>query len=656
MKRLMFFLMIGLFSCVSAWSQGGDPFKHLDESFAQKLSLIAPGSKPFHMKVSVVDKNIQNPLHSAEVEEWWAAPDQWRRVVTSPEFSQTAVQNGKQYFETNSTDYMPWWISDLLRELTDPLPVDDLRGVHFEHGGVEFGFNCVSWQAQSSNGTDKDVWGEGLCFDSAGLLHSVFTPSVVGEEFSKYEKFGGKQIARYFEIDTEGNHTVKAMVTLLEPLTPDASLFVVDDDTGYDSRLRFVTVPEIDDRSALPNRPAVVWPETVSHFPATGLALIEVRIDRAGKVRSVRSIISDNRDVDSGVPAQVMKWQFKPWIVDGAPVQVNTTITLRWNVKVEIPGQPAGVQAQPASKWFAGARQANTLRYDDGKPFHLHATIASCGGNSTTQESYDEQWQSETNWRREVDAGSAVAVEARDGDSFYREVTGADFAPACSADVFGIFDDPVPAADEVYEADWQQELVSFDGGMSERVRRGPKNPDGTLPANTYAFWFDPTTGSLRGLHTEAPGGDPQQTIYGKFIAWEGKQVPGQIELLENGNQVLLLTTDKIEDLGTVPDSTFEIAGVEPEKEKYPDDYEGSVSVSARLVFAYKPANPPPGSGTVVMEADLDRYGRVESVTVVQSAGLLLDEAAKQAAMTWVFEPAIFRNQAVPTRVKFHIRF
>jgi TonB family protein len=628
----------------------------LDESFSQKLSLIAPGSKPFHLKVSVVDKNLQNPLHSAEVEEWWAAPDQWRRVVTSPEFSQTAVQNGKQYSETNSMDYMPWWISDLLRELTDPLPVDDLKGLNLQRGGVEFGFNCVRWQAQSSNGTDKDVWGEGLCFDSAGLLHSVFTPSVVGEEFSKYEKFGGKQIARYFEIDTEGNHTVKAMVTLLEPLTSDASLFVVDHDTGYDSRLRFVTVPEIDDRSALPNRPPIVWPESVSHFPATGLALIEVRIDREGKVRSAESVISDNRDVDSDVPAQIMKWQFKPWIVDGAPVQVNTTITLRWNVKVEIPGQPTGVAAEPASKWFAGARRVNTLRDEDGKPFHLHATVANCGGSTTIQESYDEQWQSPTKWRREVDAGSVQTVEARDDDNFYRQITGADFAPACSADVLGIFDDPIPAADEVYEADWQQELVPFDGGTSERIRRGPKNPDGTLPANTYAFWFNPATRSLLGLHTEAPGGEEQQTTYGKFMAWEGKQVPGRIELLENGNQALLLTSDKIEDLGTVPDSTFGIAGIEPEKLRDPDDYEGSVSVSPRLVRAYKPANPPPGSGTVVIEADLDRYGRVESVKVVQSAGLLLDEAAKQAAMTWVFEPAIFRNQAVPTKVKFQIPF
>jgi TonB family protein len=299
------------------------------------------------------------------------------------------------------------------------------------------------------------------------------------------------------------------------------------------------------------------------------------------------------------------------------------------------------------------------MREDDGKPFHLRAKIAPCdsgdSGGAAIEGSYEELWESPERWRIEIDAGNVQAIEAREDDQFYRQLRGADLMPVCVAEALGLLYDPVPAADEIYEADWTQDVAVVDGDPVVRVRRGPLNPDGTLPLNTYAFWFDPKTGSLRGYQSTAYG-TPSMTEYGNYIAWQGKEVPGRVDLLENGKQVLEATVEKIEDLGSVSDSTFDIPGVQPERMRDTDAYEGAVSVPVRVIRQAGAANSPPGHGVVLLAVNVDRTGRVTGSTVLRSAGLLLDVAAQQAAMKWVFAPAILDGKPASTMVRIQIEF
>jgi hypothetical protein len=94
---------------------------------ASKLSQITlPGSVPFHLKATVAELASPDSDYKAEIEEYWVAPNKWKRTVRSPEFSETMVVNGEKIFEQNQGDYFPFWLRDFLTAIFNLAP-DEIR-------------------------------------------------------------------------------------------------------------------------------------------------------------------------------------------------------------------------------------------------------------------------------------------------------------------------------------------------------------------------------------------------------------------------------------------------------------------------------------------------------------------------------------------------
>jgi hypothetical protein len=51
--------------------------------------LTSPGSAPFHLKAEIVETTNPGSDYKAEIEEYGASPEKWRRTIVSPGFSQT---------------------------------------------------------------------------------------------------------------------------------------------------------------------------------------------------------------------------------------------------------------------------------------------------------------------------------------------------------------------------------------------------------------------------------------------------------------------------------------------------------------------------------------------------------------------------------------
>src|SRR5580693_9416899 len=102
MKPYFLYLPLFLSSVSLNASTVSDEFGDRLLKAAQKSSLSAPNSLPFHLKLEAADTRHNDPEYKAEIEVWWAAPDKWRRDVKSHLFSQTAVRDGQHYYESNS--------------------------------------------------------------------------------------------------------------------------------------------------------------------------------------------------------------------------------------------------------------------------------------------------------------------------------------------------------------------------------------------------------------------------------------------------------------------------------------------------------------------------------------------------------------------------
>jgi hypothetical protein len=67
---------------LSPFSSAADSLSDLPKKAMERSQITSPGSHPFVLKAQVLEiTNPSNANYKAEIEEYWVAPDKWRRTV-----------------------------------------------------------------------------------------------------------------------------------------------------------------------------------------------------------------------------------------------------------------------------------------------------------------------------------------------------------------------------------------------------------------------------------------------------------------------------------------------------------------------------------------------------------------------------------------------
>ena len=534
---------------------------HAAVAWAAKLSTLAePGAQPFHLKLTTQDNTMHNQEYSAVIEVWWVAPEQWRRAVSSPMFTQTAIQNGSRYYESNSaTDYLPYWLDELIQATIDPIPVAALENVSPD----EYQSGCGKWLALQGYAS--------VCFGPDGTASQIFDEPF-GMTLAHYQVFGDKKIAREIHVWPGDRSEVVATVTELEPLkkwhpsktdTPISDLFDVSEDTGFSSRVRFVAVPE----SALvpadtPARPPLTWPSTFV-FPLDGTIEVTVHIDRGGNIREFPAAISKNQGINGGAVAQIKNWKFKPYVVDGSPLEVVTTLVVPFHLNYE----PLGANGESFPEISFGQhienyRVLSDLRVAGGRPFYLHAGLwlGPNAAGTNGQGTYEETWQSPDDWTRQVALGGATLHQTRSAGNTVTNFDGDTRLEPQMLAVVSLIQDRLPDPNTFQEADWGNSAVPE---SNVYPNSGPDTSDPVLiraargqvdannhPTSGQAYWFD-SDGFLRATFE-----DGVTVVNSDFVRWDPKVVPYRFELFLGNATAGTIFIDSIEQIqdqrGTQP--------------------------------------------------------------------------------------------------------
>jgi TonB family protein len=520
---------------------------------ANLSTLAAPGEPPFHLKLVAKDTTMRNPDYNAEIEVWWSAPDKWRRSVKSPAFTQIAIQNGTRYYESNTdSDYLPYWLDELIRGSIDPIPVAALAEVSADEDRP----GCGNWEVPHGSGEEMFSTYASVCFNADGTAREIFVEHI-SLELAAYQLFGNKKIARQIGVWPGGRSEITATITELEPLkkwqpsgsdTPVSELFDAHGDSVFTSRVRFVSAPE----SALspadsPARPPLVWPASYT-FPLTGVIAVKVQIDRAGNIRELPSAISKNQAINTAAVEQIKNWKFKPYQVDGSRVEVVTTLTVPFQLKYE-PLGANGKEFPPISfaEHMKRYHALSDLRSEDNTPFQLRASFVLSNGQAGR---YEETWQSPEGWTRQVELGRNVLGETRIDGKTATRYDGDSQLQAEMLAVIGMMEDRFPELHTFQEADWGNSAVpesnvypARDVDSSERVliRAAVGAVDAkNHPISGQAYWFD-SDGRLRA--TFAAG---TTVVNSNFAPCDLKQVPRRIELFTGTAPTAEITVDSIE--------------------------------------------------------------------------------------------------------------
>lgn len=351
-------------------------------SKAQTLSSLAgPHAQPFHLKLTISEPSNPNSPYQATVEEFWQSPELWQRTIDSPGFRQNAWAKGSDQGEQSNGGYYPLWLRNFVTAATDP--IEDVAFWNQVSARIvqtttsSRGESTTCARAQFKIGTpsiNNDAFAV-ICFNSDGTLSSVVRPGY-DMEFHDAQAFGKKRIAHTYIDYPEPGTKLVGTVDVLEKMETGTSL---------------PNLPNLENRSFTPVRSAkvsqetferlagqsaLVWPPVQSGNTSGKLSMY-VSADREGHVREAYPLNSDNAGLQTAARDQLLKWQLKPAVNNGNPVQVEAALTFEFSTSVEgMPAAPASQNnsapaASPSSKPIIVSPQiANSLRTKSYAPVY----------------------------------------------------------------------------------------------------------------------------------------------------------------------------------------------------------------------------------------------------------------------------------------------
>ncbi len=383
------------------------PIGEAVESALRQSKLTVAGGMPFHLKAHIAAKGKLRLEYAADVEEYWASPEKWRRTIKSRDFSQVLIVNGDRLSETLTGDYYPFWLHDLVTALFDPLPMAEqlkrMRAVVDIPEDSTKSNSCLNMESKTGIAPVENTVTYVFCFGGKlGLLQAAVTPGYRAQ-FDDYQAFNGKLVARTITAEFAPGLTIAAKITeLTEIANPDEAQFAIEKTTPAAEQIKSSQVGEDSARVLALSTPTIIWP-AVREGKTSGVLSLYISTDRSGQVREAWPMGSDNPELSEAARRQVLRWRYKPYQNAGVS-QMEAVLTFAFSTKIENPvavlsniqaRQLAVRTAEPviaAGKASPGTRFTLRIAVDEGgkvqsvhNPDNVPAELYSAGSTALKQ-------------------------------------------------------------------------------------------------------------------------------------------------------------------------------------------------------------------------------------------------------------------------------
>src|SRR5271165_1188295 len=209
-------LLLIVCACPRQAARGKQTLPTLSARAEEQSQLTLAGSKPFHLKANIVEAtNLGNGSYKADIEEYWVAPDKWRRIVKTETFSSDIVVNGGRQSESVSGDYYPNWLRTLVTAIFDPSgPMRHLDLTAPSDNPMPGSpLLCRRYSSRVGIAPAGNTVFSTVCFDGY-KLHTIWLPGF-SAEYKSYKDFNGKQVPRKIREEIEPGTELEATITEL---------------------------------------------------------------------------------------------------------------------------------------------------------------------------------------------------------------------------------------------------------------------------------------------------------------------------------------------------------------------------------------------------------------------------------------------------------
>ena len=316
------------------------------------------------------------------------------------------------------------------------------------------------------------------------------------------------------------------------------------------------------------------------------------------------------------------------------------------------------------------AAKINGLTGDDVKPWRLKASLHTFTPSTSLREEENKQGKYEELW-----VGGGKFKQTYSDEEYSQNVYGTPNGSFVTGGLHLVlgevrqlseFFDPAAYLHQYVEGH-NPEFDPAGAGVGESaclltVSDRPK--DSKREPLVYRFCFD---SSLRLVRFSINGNDDFLILFRKPLSFNGLAIPTEVELRRHGIVRMLAQLESLEAAEPIEESELH-----PPADAVPDETNPpvfamptKVNISAgaavgMLNEAYQPVYPLDAKaahvqGTVVLDAEISKEGRIETLRII-SGPAMLQQAALDAVRNWIYRPYLLNDVPVEVRTTINVIF
>jgi TonB family protein len=327
-----------------------DP-KALLAAVAPVYDFTNPALKPWRFKASyqIYDQDGRAG-ELGTYEYWWASPSVYRSTWTraSRTESEWHTADGRR-FETSSGDALHLFETEFPKEMLAPLPEakdHDPKETWLKRDTIALGKTkapCVEIIGK------RFVEQRGAAFPYTEALDNVKPPTYcfdpqepililkslsagVTESYGNFIGMQERDLPRSLVEAVNGRRILAVTVNAIGGLDPaDPALTPPADAKAGDALLADVPVRVMNGQRIEGDNPD--YPEEAKESSLSGTVMIEAQIGKDGRIHGMQVISSPGPLLSASSLKAVGKWEYKPYLLNGEPVDVRTTINVTYALR-----------------------------------------------------------------------------------------------------------------------------------------------------------------------------------------------------------------------------------------------------------------------------------------------------------------------------------
>lgn len=295
-------------------------------------------AQPWDLKVSFKALGDEGYLlDQGTYEEVWVSPTKFKRSLIGATHTLSDFGTARGTLRSGEELKASAALNDIHLAMLNPLPADlfvklsEIRGEQRNVAGVQC--HCVDLFQHQSSGISDAKPGYSYCFDAKNILLQATMAAWDNTQYvlKNSLQFQGRTIPGDIEIWNRGVLVLTAHLENIEVLKEkDTVEFPLPADAVFLSKT-IIGSPDTFKYGVFIKKVMPIYPPTARESGIEGTVVLQGVISKEGRIINLQ-VISGPQILQQAAIDAVKQWEYRPWMLNGAPIDVETTLRIPFSL------------------------------------------------------------------------------------------------------------------------------------------------------------------------------------------------------------------------------------------------------------------------------------------------------------------------------------